>query len=147
MSESDQGQSPRALYLRLLSYVLPYWRGFAIALVAMVVLAGTEPALPALLEQVVGGFENNDVSGIPLMAIAVVVLFMIRGLAAYSSAVALASVASKLVRDLRAAMFDKLLAMPIAAYEFNHNSPLKGMFRSCATDNIPRSTLAPFTTP
>ena len=117
LSSNTDEPSPRALYLRLLRQVLPYWRGFALALLAMVLLAGTEPAMPALLERVVGGFENNDVSGIPLLALALVVLFMIRGIAAYGSAVALASVASKLVRDLRAAMFDKLLAMPMAEYD------------------------------
>ena len=97
--------------------VLKRWRGFALVIAAMVLLAATEPAMPALLEQVVARFEKNDVSGIPLLALAVVGLFMIRGIASYGSAIALASVASKLVRDLRAAMFDKLLAMPIAEYD------------------------------
>ena len=114
---NGQGPSGRHLYFRLLRHVVPYWRGFALAVGAMVLLAATEPAMPALLEQVVARFEERDVSTIPLLALAVVGLFMIRGIASYGSAIALASVASKLVRDLRAAMFDKLLAMPIGEYE------------------------------
>ena len=114
---NGQGPSGRHLYFRLLRHVVPYWRGFALAVGAMVLLAATEPAMPALLEQVVARFEERDVSTIPLLALAVGGLFMIRGIASYGSAIALASVASKLVRDLRAAMFDKLLAMPIGEYE------------------------------
>ena len=117
LAGNSQDPSGRAIYFRLLRQVAPYWRGFALAVGAMVVLAATEPAMPALLEQVVSRFERNDVSAIPLLALAVVGLFMIRGIATYGSAIALASVASKLVRDLRAAMFNKLLAMPIGEYD------------------------------
>ena len=116
-ADTEPMSSGRQLYFRLLRRVRPYWRGFAFAIGAMVVLAATEPALPALLERVVASFESHDVSDIPLLAIALVGLFMIRGIASYSSAVALASVASKLVRDLRAAMFDKLLSMPMGDYD------------------------------
>ena len=38
------------LYVRLLRYVMPYWRVFALALLGMVIVALTEPALPALLQ-------------------------------------------------------------------------------------------------
>ena len=54
--------SSQAVYLRLLRHVLPYWRTFLVAIAAMVVLAATEPAIPAILERVVRSFEERDLS-------------------------------------------------------------------------------------
>ena len=45
----------KRLYLRLLSHVLPYWQVFALGIVAMVVLACTQPALAALLKPAFDG--------------------------------------------------------------------------------------------
>ena len=42
--------SERALYGRLMSYVKPYWKVFALAVVGMVAASATEPLLPALLK-------------------------------------------------------------------------------------------------
>ena len=36
----------RTLYGRLLGYVKPYWRMFALSIVALIVAAATEPLLP-----------------------------------------------------------------------------------------------------
>ena len=113
--------SARQLYLRLLRHVVPYWRAFGLSLLAMVVLAATEPAIPALLQKVVGGFENRDIGAVPWLAGLFVALFAIRGTAAFASAVTLAWVAGRLVLDLRAAMFDKFTTLPTRFYD-DHNS-------------------------
>ena len=42
-------------YLRLLGYVLPYRRTFGFAILAMVILAATEPAVPALMKPLLDG--------------------------------------------------------------------------------------------
>ena len=111
----------RQLYLRLLRHVLPYWRVFLLSLLAMLVLAATEPAIPALLQQVVAGFERHDLSAIPLLALLVLALFLVRGVAAFGSAIGLAMVAGRLVMDLRTLMFGKLLSLPTRFYD-EHNS-------------------------
>ena len=87
----------------------------------MVVLAATEPAIPALLQKVVAGFESRDVTAIPTLAFLLVLLFFVRGASAFGSAVALAAVAGKLVMGLRRQMFDKLLSLPARFYD-EHNS-------------------------
>jgi len=43
------------LYKRLLQYVLPYWRTFLIAIVSMLVLAISDPAIPALIRPMLDG--------------------------------------------------------------------------------------------
>lgn len=111
---SDGGK----LYLRLLRFVAPYWRIFALAIVAMVVLAATEPAVPALLKPTLDkGFVEKDLDTVGLMALLLVLVFLIRGVAAYSSAVALAWVSGKVVMDLRNRMFEKLLTLPSSYYD------------------------------
>ena len=106
-------RSSRELYLRLLRHVAPYWRVFAGALVAMVVLAATEPALPALLKPMLdGSFVDKDLATVNLMAVLLVLLFGVRGLSAFLSTVGLQWVAGRVVMDLRNLMFDKLVRLP-----------------------------------
>ena len=107
----------KALYLRLLRYVLPHWRTFAIGIAAMVVLGLTEPAIPALLEKIVGSFEEQALDGVPLYAGLFLGMFLVRGLSSFLSTFALESVAARLVMDLRREMFDRLMRIPAPAYD------------------------------
>src|SRR5664279_4118842 len=68
------------LYLRLLGYVKPYWRTFAISLLGMAVTAATEPLLPALLKPMLDGtFIHKDDTVIRLAPLIILVLFFVRG--------------------------------------------------------------------
>ena len=107
----------RALYLRLLRRVLPYRRTFALGLAAMVVLGATEPAIPALLERVVGSFEERALDGVPVYAALFLGVFLVRGLSSFLSVFALESVAARLVMDLRQDMFARLIRIPAPAYD------------------------------
>jgi len=79
----------------------------------MVVLAATQPAIPALLKPMLdGSFVEKDLSIVQQMAALMVLVFFIRGLASYGSAVIMAWVAGKLVLDLRTQMFEKLMSLP-----------------------------------
>jgi subfamily B ATP-binding cassette protein MsbA len=104
--------SPK-LYRRLLTQVVQYWRMFAFSIVCMVILAATQPAIPALLKPMLdGSFIDKDLGVVQQMAALMVLVFAVRGLAAYFSAVSMAWVAGKLVFDLRSQMFDKLMSLP-----------------------------------
>ncbi len=108
----------KELYLRLLSYVKPYWRTFLISIVAMVVLAATEPAMPALMKPLLdGSFVEKDPGLIRLMPILLVLLFVVRGVSNYISTVALTWVANKVVMDLREEMFHRLITLPSKYYD------------------------------
>ena len=110
----------KKLYLRLLRYVVPYRRAFVLGIGALVVLAATEPALPALLKPTLDdGFVDKDLDTVAFMAVIVVVVFFIRGLAAYASAFSMAWVAGKVVMDLRNRMFEKLMLLPSSYYDRN----------------------------
>ena len=96
------GLTGRDLYVRLLRQVAPYWRMFALAVGAMVVLAATEPALPMLLKPTLdGSFIEKDLESVGLMAGLIIVLFVVRGAATFATTMALTWVGGKVVMDLR----------------------------------------------
>ena len=106
------------LYLRLLKYVRPYWRIFALSLLATAVTAATEPLLPALLKPMLDGtFVHKDDTIIRMTPIFILVIFFVRGVAAFISTYAIGWVGNKVVMDLRAEMFNKLLTLPTRYYD------------------------------
>ena len=115
---SAHGLTGRELYARLLRHVRPYARMFGLAVMAMVVLAATEPALPILLKPTLdGSFVEKDLTSVGLMAGLIIVLFVVRGTATFATTMALTWVGGKVVMDLRNQMFDKLVSLPSAYYD------------------------------
>jgi subfamily B ATP-binding cassette protein MsbA len=110
--------SSTGLYLRLLAQVKPYWRMFALGILGMVAFAATTPALPALAKPLIEGtFIERDPRVIQWLPMAIIALILVRGLASFVAAYCINWVGTRLVTDLRGAMFGKLLALPAAFYE------------------------------
>ena len=106
-----------ALYLRLLGYVRPYRGAFALGILGMVIVAATEPVLPAMLKPLLDGiFVEKDEGIMRWMPLIIVALFLVRGLAEYLASYAINWVGNKVVMDLRAAMFSRLLELPTPYY-------------------------------
>jgi ATP-binding cassette, subfamily B, bacterial MsbA len=106
------------LYLRLLGYVKPYWRVFAIAILATIISASTDPLLPALLKPWLDGtFVQKDDMVMRLAPILILVIFFVRGVTSFVGTYAISWVGGKLVLDLRDEMFRKLLTMPTRFYD------------------------------
>ena len=115
----------RALYGRLLTYVKPYWRMFALSLVALILTAATEPMLPALFKPLLDqGFVAKDQAFIRWVPLLLLALFVVRGLTSFVSTYCMAWVGSRLVMDLRAAMFDKLMTLPTRYFDQNPSGQL-----------------------
>lgn len=113
-----QTMSGTALYLRLVRHVRPYWRVFALGVLGIVIVAATEPALPALLKPLLDGvFVHKDEAVIRWTPVFIVGLFVIRGFAEYLAQFALNWVGNRLVMDLRGIMFRKLLTLPARYYD------------------------------
>lgn len=115
----------RALYARLLGYVRPHWRMFALSLAALVATAATEPLLPALFKPLLDeGFVAKDPDFIRWVPILLLALFLVRGVTSFISTYCMAWVGSRLVMDLRAAMFDKLMMLPTRYFDQNPSGQL-----------------------
>jgi len=112
--------SSKAQYLRLLRYVKPYKGRFSLAIMGMVIFAATEPALPALMQPMLdGSFIEKDETMIMLVPIALILLYLVRGIASFATTVGLNWVANRVIMDLRTEMFRRLLTLPNHYYD-NH---------------------------
>ncbi len=117
------------LYKRLLLYVKPYWRTFLIAIVSMLVLAISDPVIPALIKPMLdGAFIEKDPATMKWVPILFVVLFAVRGFAAYANGVALFWVSNKVVMDLRQEMFVRILSLPSSYYDDHSSGSLLSKF-------------------
>jgi ATP-binding cassette, subfamily B, bacterial MsbA len=106
------------LYFRLLNYVKPYWRVFAISLLGTAIVAATEPLVPALMKPMLDGtFVHKDQSMMKMVPIIILLIFFVRGVAMFVSSYAINWVGNKLVMDLRDEMFSKLLSLPTRYYD------------------------------
>ncbi|MDX1696897.1 MAG: lipid A export permease/ATP-binding protein MsbA [Thiohalobacterales bacterium] len=129
----DRPQNSRELYFRLLGYTRPYWKAFLLTLLSMVILAMTEPAIPALMKPLLdGSFIDKDPVAIRLMPVLLVLLFLVRGLSSYASTFGLSWVSGKVVHDIRTRLFGRLLDLPP---DYFHANP-SGTIISKITFNV-----------
>ncbi len=106
------------MYLRLLTFVRPYWGGFALALCAMVLLAATEPLFPALMKPLLDkGFSGQARNDLWLAPLAIVGIFLLRGVLSFCGGYLMAWVTNRVVMDLRVTMFDRVLRLPSRYYD------------------------------
>lgn len=110
--------SNRDLYARLLSYVRPYRKAFALAVVGMVGTAATEPVFPAIMKYLLdNGFKTQDARMVWLIPTGIVSLFLVRSIFVYCTGYLMTWISSRLVTDLRRDMFAKLLVLPTHHYD------------------------------
>jgi ATP-binding cassette, subfamily B, bacterial MsbA len=108
------------LYFRLLRFVRPYRGVFGLALLGMLIVAATEPALPAVLKPLLDGtFVEKDERIMMWMPLIIIGIFIVRGIGEYLGHFAVSWVGNRVVLDLRNAMFEKLLTLPAPHYD-NH---------------------------
>ncbi|MBT4385885.1 MAG: lipid A export permease/ATP-binding protein MsbA [Betaproteobacteria bacterium] len=110
------------LYLRLLGYLRPYSLVFSISIFGMILAAATEVALPIVIKPFLDGtFIDKDPSLMTWAPIALVLIFLVRGLGGFIAQYASAWVGNKMVMDLREEMFEKILVLPLK-YFHEHSS-------------------------
>jgi subfamily B ATP-binding cassette protein MsbA len=108
----------RLLYQRLIRYVLPYRAMFALSLLGTVLFAATEPAMPALMKPLLDeAFVARDPASMLRLPLLLIGLFVVRGAAGFTGDTAMQWVATRVVADLRTAMFDRLLMLPVAYFD------------------------------
>ena len=115
----------RAVYLRLLGYVRPYWRMFVLSIGGMLIFAATEPVFAAMIKPLLdGSFVERDPNIVRLMPIALVAVFLVRGIAGFVNNYCLNWVGRRVVADLRQQMFDHLLRAPTRYFDANGTGQL-----------------------
>jgi subfamily B ATP-binding cassette protein MsbA len=128
-------------YVRLLAFVRPHWKVFALSIAAMIGLASTEWILPALVKPLIDG-DFGDAQGSLLFYIPLVLitLFFVRGVLSYVATVSLNWVAQTTICDLRVRMFDTLIRLPAAFYDKSGTGNLISKFTFDVTQVAEAST-------
>ena len=107
----------RALYWRLISYIRPYWKVFALAVVGMAGIAATEPVFPAIMKYLLdNGFQTADRRLIWAIPLGIVLLFTLRGLLSFCTNYLMTWISTRLIIDLRRQLFGKILYLPTQAF-------------------------------
>ena len=125
---ADSNNSDRVgwqLYRRLLQYVKPYRRIFFFSVIAMVVVAITQPVLPYFLKGITDkGFIEQDSEYIRLIPLYIIALFLIRGTAAFISQYGIYWIGRNIIFDVRRNMFQRLIHLPIRFFDENNSASL-----------------------
>ena len=109
----NQSQSI-VLYRRLLRHTRPHWRPFALAVLAMLMAAAAQPAIPMILKPVLDeSFIERDPHVVGGLTVLLVLAFVAWGFANWARTAAFSVVSQRVLFDLRLLMFEKLLALPI----------------------------------
>lgn len=118
MKQIANEMSAVQLYKRLLNYVKPYWMVFAAVILSMLVYAGSETAMAALMKPLMdGSFVEKDPFIIKWIPIALIAIFIVRGIANFLTTYGLGWIARNVIMTLRSEMFDRLLTLPASFYD------------------------------
>ena len=105
------------LYRRLLRYVRPYRGVFTIAIVGMLVVAGTDLLLLQGLTPLLRNLQTPGSTPGWYFAVGIVGVFLLRGIGSYASEFGLAWIGSRVVFDLRCEACDHLLRLPASFFD------------------------------
>lgn len=109
---------PWAVYRRLLGYALPHWKVLLGALLATAIFAGVDASFAALVKPLLDeAFVERDETYIRWLPVAIVGLFLLRGLSSFASTYGMAWVARRVVMEVRRSLYDHLIRLPVSWYD------------------------------
>lgn len=112
-------------YRRLLSYVRPHWRIFALAILGMIAASLTDVAFAALMKPLLdGSFVAKDLATTQWVPLALVGVFLVRAVGEFGAKYGMTWVARKVVSTLRQQVFDKLLRLPTRFFDHAQSGDL-----------------------
>ncbi len=103
-------------FLRLMSYIKPYWWAILLAIVGFMLSSSIQVATAKLLEEVINAISTGDQSKKNILPFLVIVFFIVRGVGSFLGGYYSALISRNLVYKLRIAVFDKLLKLPSSFY-------------------------------
>ena len=131
MTSSDK--SVFQIYKRLMSYALPHWPRYLLAMIGMAIYAFTQAAFASLMKPLLDkGILLHDAEAIHRLPPEVIGLFLLRGLADFLAAYNISWVGRSIIKRMREETFGQLLRLPSRYYD----SISSGMLLSKITYNI-----------
>lgn len=124
----------KQLYLRLLSYVQPYWKAFVLSILCMIAAAAAEASFPMLMKIMLDdGFSAASGAWDWLLyPLAIVAIFMARAIFGFLSDYGMSWIANNVITALRNQMFERILRLPNAYF----SSQLSGHLMSRVSNDV-----------
>jgi subfamily B ATP-binding cassette protein MsbA len=103
--------------IRAAGMLKPYKGRLALAFLGMILTASTEPMLPAVLKVLLDrGFVGKPTIALWMVPVAVIGIFVLRGISTFTTSYMMTWVSTRLLTELRAQMFSRLLDVPAGFY-------------------------------
>lgn len=119
MEQTSKNNDASIVYRRLLSYAFPYWKIFILAVVGMLLYAGTVVSFTKILEPLIdGGFSGDDPLIKLWVPIFIIAIFAARIIATFLSEYGMALISRNVIRDLRENVFAKITVLPTSYFDF-----------------------------
>lgn len=109
-----------ALYRRLLTYVKPLWKGFALSLLGYAIYAASSTWIADMMRRLVDGIQNPSSDFRYLLPLFIIGMFALRGVGTFLGTYCMDYVARKVVHELRVDVFRNMLKLP--GRFFDHHS-------------------------
>lgn len=108
----------RSVYSRLLEYVKPYWRRLAVAMVCMIGTAVCTAASAYLIKPVLDDiFINQRMDMLRLLSIAVLVMFLVKGICAWGNSYLMNQVGQNIIANMRQKLFSHIQNLPTRFFD------------------------------
>jgi subfamily B ATP-binding cassette protein MsbA len=108
----------KVIVRRLLALVKPYKSRAALALLSMAITAATQPLLAKAMQLLFDrGFEERVSFSLWLIPAVLVSIFVLRGIGTFGTAYFNNWVLSRVLNDMRAMAFERVLRLPVARYQ------------------------------
>jgi len=122
MPTVSTGLTPAVVYRRLLGICAPYWKMFVAAALAMMVYAATDTGFAFLIKNLMqyldpAGLDHRALQIRRVLPVAIIGLFLVRGLVAFLSAYCLGWIGRNVIMVLRGRAFEKLLVLPTGFFD------------------------------
>ena len=104
------------VYLRLVSYLKPFWWAGILVVIGFAINAATEVSVATLIKYIINSINNNDSTARNLFPFLIVLLIFVRGVGSVLGGYYLAYISRGLVFSLRKEVFNKFLHLPPAYY-------------------------------
>ncbi|MFK5985750.1 MAG: lipid A export permease/ATP-binding protein MsbA [Pseudomonadota bacterium] len=137
-AKNDTRQTGLQIYLRLMSYVKPYWKEFLLSVIGFFLYSSSQPALAWVAGWLSEAVFQPTESAKYLIPLALIGIYIVRGLGLFLGNYYLSKVSEFTVHSLRCEMFNHQLNLPNSFYD-NNNS---GQLISRITFNVTQVTAA-----
>ena len=115
----------KAIYKRLASYSLKHWRYIIIAVIGLIVAGATVPLFAMYMQPLLDGtFVEKDPEVIRWAPIALLVIFLLRGISSFLSSYSIEWIGRSVVKEIRSELFDRLLRLPVGYYDKTNSGQL-----------------------